>query len=521
MQVKDTVQKIINKISMSGYLCLFLIIMMMYVGSSGPKLYGEWDDYALVTASIINEGNFGVSANDITAAKDIFAGMDEQIDAYTLSGFVNKHGEEMGWYFPTYSIICVPLVVLFRLLHIPAIMAFGYTNLFCLLGALYFVATHFKFSKKSKVALIAVLSINPIIFYLPWISAEVLIYSLMVLGIAHWVEKDFKRAAFYISLASTLNPVILGIGIVMILEWFINLASGCSDKGIISLLRYYISCWKKIVIYGLCYVVALIPLVYNFYNIGHFNLTASQSTFTEEASLIPQRFLAYLFDFNFGFITYYSFLFILSMLLIIVSFVKRKWRYLEFIGSFYLVVVLYSVMRHINCGMSGISRYNAWNAVIMIFAVIVIGGEMITGNKKVKIERVFYSMVALTVLCSGTIVYRFGPMYADRTSYVSMTPIVSYILDKVPALYNPLPSTFNSRVNHIDGGYDYETPVLYISDNGEIKKILATAEDKEVLLDSVEGPEQDLAWFKEKLNQLQAEESYISIPSRYKIIQKP
>ncbi len=38
-----------------------------------------------------------------------------------------------------------------------------------------------------------------------------------------------------------------------------------------------------------------------------------------------------------------------------------------------------------------------------------------------------------------------------------------------PELYNPLHSTFNSRVNHIDGGYSYNLPIYYMAQEESVK----------------------------------------------------
>jgi hypothetical protein len=51
-----------------------------------------------------------------------------------------------------------------------------------------------------------------------------------------------------------------------------------------------------------------------------------------------------------------------------------------------------------------------------------------------------------------------------------MSPLAKIILDKYPALYNPYPYTFVSRVDHVDGGYYYNQPVVYYNDNGYNKK---------------------------------------------------
>lgn len=104
----------------------------------------------------------------------------------------------------------------------------------------------------------------------------------------------------------------------------------------------------------------------------------------------------------------------------------------------------------------------------------------------------------------------YDPYISTRNNYVRWTPIAQYVLDHAPALYNPLGSTFNSRLNNIDGGYSYDTPLIYWdSRNGRIKKILASLKDKDMLLENYYSPD-DPDWLDQKVNGLSDKQSYIS-----------
>ena len=67
------------------------------------------------------------------------------------------------------------------------------------------------------------LTVNPIINYLTWVSAEVVIYSLIAAGMTCWCNRWFRRAAVFISAAAIMNPTVFMIGILMIIDYFINL----------------------------------------------------------------------------------------------------------------------------------------------------------------------------------------------------------------------------------------------------------------------------------------------------------
>lgn len=136
-------------------------------------------------------------------------------------------------------------------------------------------------------------------------------------------------------------------------------------------------------------------------------------------------------------------------------------------------------MIHINSGMSGIARYNTWVSAIFIFAVCLFMEEIL---KKRRLIQTAYTLAAAGICFTGLVVFRYGLYCASDTNYTYMTPVAEFILDKFPDLYNPLHSTFNSRTNHVDGGYYYETPIVYFAEDGYVRKILASEKDKDELL---------------------------------------
>lgn len=495
------------------YLIIYAIIICIYCSINMPSPTGEWDDYSLPVASLINERDFSISESDVSAYKEIFPDWASYIDNYALSGYTTRDGGQMSWYFPTYSMACIPFVFILQTLKLPTIYAFVYTNITILLISLFIVLYKLRIGEKRKLLVIFLLSINPIVFYLGWTSAEAFIYSFLVMGLVFWYNRAYKRAAFFVSIAGMLNPTIMSIGIIMILEYFANLLKQMGkDDTFVSFCRHNL---LNIFMYGACYIVGVIPFAYNYYNVGHINLTAASGNFTVGRESTISRFLSYLFDLNYGILPYFCVIFIMSLFLLIVACLKKHWRYLQWMFTFFLNVVLYSIMVHINSGMSGIARYNSWGTVVMIFAVCLYFDELIQ-CKKLKVFATV--MLSISTFLTGLIVYQYGPYLASRTSYVYMTPVAAYILDKRPCLYNPLHSTFNSRTTHIDGGYMYETPIIYSTENGYVRKILAKKEDIYELSENYTALSGENEWFLKQLNKLDEKESYISIPSKYKIL---
>lgn len=171
-----------------------------------------------------------------------------------MSPFTARDGNRLAYYFPTYSLACVPFILLFYFVGIPVIYAFSITNVLVLVSALWVVFKCLYAEQSKKLLLILILSINPIIFYFAWPSAEVFIYSFIVVSMVFWHNREYRKAAFAIGIAGSLNPVIMAIGIVMSIEYAWRLYFQCSKN-----INYKIS---ELIKYSVFYICGIIPLVY-------------------------------------------------------------------------------------------------------------------------------------------------------------------------------------------------------------------------------------------------------------------
>lgn len=498
------------------YLIIWSFIALIFILTCRPHPIGEWDDYSLVTASLIHDRDVDIDQRDVDFAKRIFPSLQSAYEGYQLSGYKSRGGGELSWYFCTYSVACVPAVLLLIGLNLDPSYGFYITNIVALIIALCICIREYENTWEKKMLLILSLTLNPVFFYMTWISAEVFVFSLVTISVLWWTQKKYKRSALMLSLASTLNPTILALGFVMILDFFCEVTKKHKIETMIESVDSFIIEWKNILSYGICYIPALIPFAYNYYEIGHINLTAASFVSDEPKVMIFKRFLAYIFDWNFGILPYYNFLFLLSIVFLILAVIKRKWKYVGMMIGFYGVILGYSIMPHINSGMSGIARYNAWSAVILIFGVISYLDVLLLH----KVTRIMSkAAVILTAFFSSLILYNYGPVESYNANYINMTPIASFVLDYLPEFYSPLHSTFNSRVKHVDGGYTYTLPIAYQDKNGNVRKILVDSTSVDHLKTTYFGEkENDGEWFEHKVSGISKEE-YISIPIQYEIFE--
>lgn len=493
----------------------YLILLLIYGLTFSPVPVGEWDDYCLSTASLINDQNSTVSSSDIEKAKELFPEWSQKINKHGLSGFTTSTGDELPWYFGTYSAVCVPMVLVLEFLDLPAIYAFVLTNIFVYILTLYLVYKKAPLSDSKKLIILIMLIINPVVFYFTWISAEVFICSCVVLTMLFWSRNEYKKAAIAVSVASTLNPAILALAIVMILDFLTGLFRKQKIRSFKDILVRFKTNSESIFLYGCCYIIAIIPFIYNYSQVGSINLTAALPRFRDSTGTFP-RFIAYLFDLNFGFLPYFSFLFLLFLILIPFAVFYKKTRFLWLTAGFFGTVAIYSLMSHINCGFSAIARYSAWCAPIMLFGVVEYYDEII----KVRLLKLMANIsLIVTFVIMLFILYLYGPMSASNVSVFEMTPIAAMVLDVCPSAYNPLYSTFNARVSHIFGGYTYTLPLYYVGNDGYVNKILTSKDSSETVLnDLLSSNPDDLDWLRNQLNNIKdSKEQYISVDRSHQI----
>lgn len=487
------------------YLITFCIILLIYNSVNIPIPAGEWDDYSLPIASIMNGNGFGISASDIETYKKIFPEWAEYIDGYSLSPFMTKDGAQMSWYFPVYAIVCIPFILLLQAIDLPTIFSFHYTNITLLMVSLIMVWKDLHIGEKRKALLIALLSANPIIFYIGWPSAEVLIYSALVAAFVSWYNQWYRRAAIFVSIAGMLNPTIMSIGFFMIAEYLFALLKSKNKE--ISWKNFLKDEWRRVVGYGCCYIVGLVPMAYNYYHTGHINLTASAEWFVPENEKTLDRFISYLFDLNYGILPYFCVLLIIAIILCIPAVLRRRWRYLEWTIVFSVNVYLYSIFHHINSGMDGIARYNAWGIVPLLFAVCLFYDQVLSSQRVINCIK---TALMLGICLTGIIVFVYNPYKASNTFCFAFTPIAKGVLDNIPYLYNPLPSTFHCRTSHIDGGYFYKLPIIYFDEDMCARKILLDSSDAETLRYELSGNAADMAWLDAEADKV-TDMRYISV----------
>ena len=363
------------------------------------------------------------------------------------------------------------------------------------------------------------LAINPIAFYFGWPSAEACIFAFVGMSMAFWAERSHAPAALFAALAATLNVVLLVLLAAICLHWAYERVFSSEPRRLSRRSR------RELAVLACAILIACLPLAYNYANAGAVNLTAAHASFLSgNGNSVLERFWAYLVDLNFGLLPYYTLLLVGAVAGIPLAIWRRNAVYLLWMFVFLALVAAYSFMSHINCGMSGIARYNAWSAVVMLFALFC-ELELPPMRQRLSrgVEAAAACLCAVSIAWSGSLVLEYGPFMSSKANYVSMTPVAARVLEQAPGLYNPLHSTFNSRTVHVDGGYSIQTPVVYADKDGNVRKLLVQESDRETLRKTLAGADEgSQAWLDAQVDAIAPEgRSYISVPRPIEVRQVP
>lgn len=464
----------------------------------------EVDSYVLPMISIQYRGSLVCTQEDIEQAKKDFPTIYEGVNCYDdLRSSKLNIIDENHWYtyyFPIYAIICMPMKLLLQLIMVDQSKCFAITAGLLLLLTLYL---YFKEEDEDaqpykKYFVCFLIIISPIWFNIHYIGIEPVAYSLIFLAMLFWRKQKYKLSAFIVSVVCMANPAIMGLGIAIFIDYIIKLLSEgkelFSKKSMI-----------KVVELCACYLPSLIPFIVNYYYFG--KLYTAIATGGVEDSIFD-RSLAYMFDLNLGISSFAPILMILFWISVVWSIRNRKRQLFMQALAYIFMVVICSNMIHINSGMIYCARYQMW--MYPVLAITVYDFLSICAKKRTKLQ---YG-IAIGTLMVSCLFMSYNLVYP----YTEMSKISKKILDISPSAYISIcDSTFNSRVNHIDGGYNPQGIAIYSdSVTGEIRKIQYrnTDEVKRELLSIIKNCDDtinDVTWIEKNLKATDGKVHYINI----------
>lgn len=483
--------------------CITLIWVLL-----NPYTYMEIDSYVLPIISLEYRGSIIMDQQDIDTARRDLPQLYENVYSFDdlraskLCTIDDNHW--ISYYFPVYALICLPVKLLLQILGLNQCYSFTLTNGLVYILALYVLYNYLQKKKMHHYILLPFLVICPNWIYLNYIGAEPVMFSALVMTMLFWDEKKYRISALIISIMSMMNPTIMGFGIILFLDFVLDII--LKDKRLL----FTRDGIKKTLHLCSCYLPSLFPFAVNWFYLGTINPTIINA----KVESVWRRVLAYFFDINFGLASISVIVIILYILTIIYAIVKKDRKLFMTSFSVIFTTVLVSFQIHINCGMLNVARYVLWLYPVFIFSIYKFLQKIFT---KVVIVS---SVISFITLLSIILTY----MYNGRYAYTELNHVAKTILNYFPQYYVSFcDSTFNSRINHVDGGYNLNSFVIYCdSITNDVRKIMYCniKENKEILENILESDKDNNS---EKLHRkMRSDEDnkiyYINI-DRYEIIQ--
>lgn len=457
--------------------CLVLLAGAIYLAlaiRTPPWPIGEFYSYMLPMVSLEKHFSGAIYEADLEQAKIDFPEFAKYFDGRRLS---RKDGKWYPLYCPTYSLACIPAKTVLRVAGFSQTRATIITNALVYTLALTAIMFFLKTNIYARLCLFFLCAFHPAILYLFWSSAEVFIFSVLIVSCTLLWNRKYVLSAVFLSIAGSLNVTIflfLPCLLIMFLYEKNWATSGRFALKTLLAVRVRIADVVLIMVSVGCGVA------------GFLWAYKSHLARYSNSSGVVSRFIAYLLDLNLGFLPYFPLLF--PLVLATMIFTRKRWRMLIYLGAFLSVVLGYSYMHHINSGMTGISRYGAWSSIFLIFSIVSAIDMVISSSVKRFLLVSAYGSSILTALIliwstHADIISGRIPMMGGKN-----TKIASLVLDNAPCLYSPLLSTFVSRVACVDGGYQIpDNPTIYFTADGLFRKALVSEPRKDEIFAYLSG----------------------------------
>ncbi|MCJ7856659.1 hypothetical protein MUJ63_10195 [Lachnospiraceae bacterium NSJ-143] len=488
----------IDSLKIAKIIIIFVGLILTLLTCLREPIYAEIDSFTLPVASVEYRGSLFVTQQDIDKAREIFPEIQGNIytfdDLRSSKLIVYEDGKWLPWYIPIYSILCIPMNIVLSVLNLPQYKTFEITNLLLYLSALLYVYRNLKSDNREKLFLILLLLFSPALFYIQYIGYEICIFSFMTMALVSYYNKQNYRAAVFLSIASLNNIGVLGVGVVMIAKYLFDIFWNNRKNNFISTIKEN---FKPTVVYACTYLISLITVYYNI---------AIQSKYmvSDVAKTLQHywgRVAMYFFDINLGYASFALLALLLLIGLSIYGLKKKNTSAIIYLTELMCVVMMFSVMEHINCGMIYCARYVIWSYPIIAVAVAL--------NIHIIEKKIIQYIIIVICIISSTfcmVVNKSVRSYPHQMNEVS-----KFILDHAPSLYNPLYSTFYCRVLHVDGAYWFTEPVGYTDSKSECLRkliLLSNEENKATALNNYTGDEKSMEYLKNRLDKIKNDNKY-------------
>ena len=471
--------------SIKSLLIVYSIAVFVFIAFiKQPNRYGDGFEYIYMAESFIQHKTPELLDSDVLVAQ---AKLKEQnphvyFPENVKSGYYKNNDKK--WYcyhFWLYSLFVAPIQQVVHFFKGNELRAFGITNVLLYLLMLWVVFLNT--SKEKRGLLTALMALSPLVPYVTWTHTEVFSASLLTIALVFYLKKNFPLAILYSALASCQNPPIgfftVWCGLVYLYQTIMKYKTEKKFD-----LRHFI-------ITGLCGIPLLLAPLFYWINFSTFNLIAKVGAARPEL-ISFSKFFSYFFDLNQGAILYSGALLFLFIGCAIINIFKRDFKYFEFVIVTLLMAGLSLSAPSWNCGMSGVIRYFVWVYPLLVFYVV-----YAANFKKIMTGLLIVNALFLVVIHDG---------FKGTEFFIYHNTLAKYVLSHFPYLYNPEYQIFIARTLHKGLIGTVSWPIVYLDEEGHVKKILTNKEGWEKLLQNDQYEVLDKQFYQERLSDFSNDE---------------
>lgn len=180
----------------SRFLVLALVISYLYEGTY-TIMYHEIDSYVLPAEAMQYRHSLTLTQEDIDhAAEDLpqyYINIDEFDDLRSAKLVIKSEDEWLPYYFPSYSIACLPLKMLFQLAGWNQAYAFTLTSAAFVVLALIYMYRHLNVPPLFRLFAVLLFYGSPIKQYIHYLSAEAMMFSLVLISLVMYSNGHSKH----------------------------------------------------------------------------------------------------------------------------------------------------------------------------------------------------------------------------------------------------------------------------------------------------------------------------------------
>jgi hypothetical protein len=445
------------KLLIKNRICLIIfsvlsVLILGYMLNFRSKMYGDGGEYYLMLESFANHKSFDLREPDWLEVQQQITDNSDKSDMYIYEGFpyqgyfLAKDNKYYSYHFWFYSFINYPIKFFIHHLKLNETNVFQITNSLLLSFTLIFSTIYIKLPQFKKLIILFLILLNPVIWYISWPHPEIFCYCLVTMSLIMFINRHFKSAIFFSSIASIQNTPIIFLSLFFVIYYFYL-------KGKPKSLSHF---FKIISSFIICLIPSALPLMFYYLKYHSFNLIMSYG-YSDIKYISLHKVFELFFDFNIGILPYMPlfFLFVVAICLYYLGDLIRSgsvYHFFKFqdakdivsiIGLLLVLIIqllISSSTKNWNSGMLGPARYTIWTIIPIFIAISII----FISKKNTYIYTIF---LISSVFCNAFIIayYGFLDPNSQKISEIKYSYLSKIVLEVLPSCYNPSTDIFIAR----------------------------------------------------------------------------